>query len=428
MDVLRVIKINVLALVAFPLLLLATVTKLLAKAMEKILTIIGTVLLIGGIALIFELAKNPGEFFQGLVMFLVIMVIGGLFTLLIIWILRMISAAVMGGVNLVIGVINALYELVYAGYARLYHICYEDYCLLDMSRKARIGSCFIYSLLRVVNRVIIFFATHAIKVLIALSVLMVVGSFVKANISIQATFGLNIFAYLKLFSLYEVVYGIVLYLAFLAGFVILLISLGVEWSEWGEEMSLSTSDYEKYIQSVKNDYTAMNQERLGITDEVSNRRMENCNHYMQMLNAHIDAFGGFLKEIGPIVEKSEDYILRANRGQYITDLHEVTEELNKYVGRQVPFDEFERLIPRIEQLDSLKRKIEQQVQQIRESKEKKEAAGFFGGCDTEELLDKRYKALCRTYHPDAESGDEETFKRMQVEYEERKKKYKQVIL
>lgn len=421
MDVLRVIKINVLALVAFPLLILATVTKLLAKAMEKILTIIGTVLVIGGIALVFELAKNPGDFFNGLLMFIVLMALGGLLTLIVILVLRWISAIVMGGISLIIGVINALDELVYAGYAALYHICYEDYCLLGLSRKARIASCFIYSLLRGVNRVIIFLATHAIKVFVTLSAVVVVGSLIKINAGIQATFGLNVFAYLKLFSAFEVVYGVVLYLAFLAGFIILLISLGIEWSEWGEEMSLSTSDYEKYIQSVRNDYTAMNQERLGITDEVSNKRMEKCKRYMDLLNVHIEAFGGFLKDIGPVVEKSEDYILRANRGQYITDLHEVTEELNKYVGGQVPFDEFEKLIPRIEQIDALKKKIEQQVQQIRESKEKKEAAGFFSGCDTVEKLEKRYKALCRTYHPDAESGDEETFKRMLAEYEDKKK-------
>ena len=423
MDILRVIKINVLALVAFPLLILATVVKLLAKALEKILTIVGTIFVIGGIALIFELAKNPGDFFQGLVMFFVIMVLGGIFTALIIWILSMVSAVVMTGVTLVIGVVNAFYELLYAGYAGLYHICYEDYCLLDFSRKARIGSCFIYSLLRVFNRIIIFFATHAIKVLVVLSIVIVVGSLLRANASIQATFGLNLFAYLKLFSLYEIVYGVVLYLAFLAGFVILLISLGVEWSEWGEEMSLSTSDYEKYIQSVKNEYTAMNQERLGITDEVSKKRIEKSNRYMALLNSHIDSFSGFLKDIGPIVEKSEDYILRANRGQYITDLHEVTEALNQH-GGQVPLDEFEKLMPRIDQIDELKRKIEQQVQQIRDSKERKLAEGFFNGCDTQEKLDKRYKALCRTYHPDAESGDEDTFKRMQAEYEERKKTLK----
>ena len=38
-----------------------------------------------------------------------------------------------------------------------------------------------------------------------------------------------------------------------------------------------------------------------------------------------------------------------------------------------------------------------------------------------EKLDKRYKALCKTYHPDAEGGDKETFQKMKDEYDEIRK-------
>ena len=53
---------------------------------------------------------------------------------------------------------------------------------------------------------------------------------------------------------------------------------------------------------------------------------------------------------------------------------------------------------------------------------------LFGHNMTDANDHQRYKALCRTYHPDAESGDEETFKRMQAEYEERKKTLKTLKL
>lgn len=421
MNVLRIIKINFLALLAFPLLLLATAVKLLAKSLEKLLTVIGTILVIGGIALIFELAKNPGEFFQGFIMLILCLVLGGIFSALIIWILSMISSGVMKAVSLVIGVINSFYELLYAGYAGLYHICYEDYCKLSLSNNAKRGGCFIYSLLRVFNKVIIFVATHAIKLLVAICVFTVGYSIVSTNSYIQSVFGMNLFAYLKLFPVYEIIYGVVLYLAFLVGFIILLVSLGIEWSEWGEEMSLSTSEYEKYIQNVKSGYITMSQERLAAED-AEEKRLKKCRRYMELLNHHMETFEEFLEEIQPIAKKSEDYILRANHGQYITDLHEITQELNKYEG-QVPLEAFEKLIPRIDQLDKVKNKIEKQVQQIRENKEAKTAvaAGFFSGCDSTEKLEKRYKALCKTYHPDAEAGDEETFKLMQDEYENRKK-------
>lgn len=421
MDVLRVIKINILSLIAFPLLIVATVVKLIAKAMEKLITIVGTILVIMGLALVFELAKNPGEFFQGLIMFVVIFVIGGIFTALIVWILSIISGVLMGGVALIIGAVNIIYELVYGGYAALYHICYEDYCRLGMKRSVKIGSCFFYSLLRIFNRVIIFFASHAIKLLVLLSIVIVVNSLMETNTYIQTTFGLGLLEYLKMFSWYEIIYGVVLYGAVLAGVVILLVSLGIEWSEWGVEMSLSTSDYEKYVKSVMSGYQDMNAARLSDHSEADSKRMDKCNRYMELLNLHISTFESFLQETQSVAERSEDYILRANHGQYITDLHEITEFLNQF-GTQMPMEEFEKVIPRIEQIDVLKRRIEQQVAQIRESREKREQGGsFFAGCDTKEKLDKRYKALCKTYHPDSEAGDEETFKRMSDEYEAKKK-------
>ena len=43
-------------------------------------------------------------------------------------------------------------------------------------------------------------------------------------------------------------------------------------------------------------------------------------------------------------------------------------------------------------------------------------AMFFHGCTDRTSLNTRYKNLCKTFHPDGESGDEETFKRMQMAY------------
>ena len=42
---------------------------------------------------------------------------------------------------------------------------------------------------------------------------------------------------------------------------------------------------------------------------------------------------------------------------------------------------------------------------------------YFAGCDNYEKFIKRYKALCKIYHPDNGIGDEETFKMIQREYE-----------
>lgn len=45
-----------------------------------------------------------------------------------------------------------------------------------------------------------------------------------------------------------------------------------------------------------------------------------------------------------------------------------------------------------------------------------ESAIFFKGCENVEMLHSRYRNLCKTFHPDGQSGDETTFKQMQDEY------------
>lgn len=95
--------------------------------------------------------------------------------------------------------------------------------------------------------------------------------------------------------------------------------------------------------------------------------------------------------------------------------------MGQYEGG-IPVEAFEKLMPRIDRIEELKQTIEKQA--ARAGTEQKSAAaaesGFFGGCDTLDKLEKRHRALCKTYHPDTEAGDEDTFKRVTEEYEKRK--------
>ena len=51
------------------------------------------------------------------------------------------------------------------------------------------------------------------------------------------------------------------------------------------------------------------------------------------------------------------------------------------------------------------------------------ASGFFNGCTTLEMLESRHKSLSKAFHPDFNHGDEELFKNMQTEYEEKIKDF-----
>ncbi|MDE7222751.1 MAG: hypothetical protein K2O34_03085, partial [Acetatifactor sp.] len=251
-KVLKIIKINLLAIIAFPLLLLATAAKLAAKAMEKTIMIFGTILILLGIAVIFEIFKNPSEFLNGFFLVIICLILGGIFTAIAILVLRIASSIIMAVVAVIIALVNGVYELVYAGYAALYHVCKTDYAEICQDGSGFVSGlcCLFFTLLRFVNRVIILFVTHAIKILILASVVIVIGSVVLCNQVVQESMGIGLLAYLKLFSAYPIVYGCTIYAATLIAIVVILISLGLEWSEWGNEMELSTSDYESYMSSI----------------------------------------------------------------------------------------------------------------------------------------------------------------------------------
>lgn len=51
------------------------------------------------------------------------------------------------------------------------------------------------------------------------------------------------------------------------------------------------------------------------------------------------------------------------------------------------------------------------------------AANYFNGCNSMESLQKRYKDLCKVYHPDMGNGSAEIFTEIQAAYEFLKKKY-----
>ena len=51
------------------------------------------------------------------------------------------------------------------------------------------------------------------------------------------------------------------------------------------------------------------------------------------------------------------------------------------------------------------------------------AANYFNGCNSLESLQKRYKDLCKVYHPDMGNGSAEIFSEIQAAYENLKKKY-----
>lgn len=422
MNILKIIKINFLALMALPLLILSTFIKLLAKAMEKALIILRVFVLICGIVLAFEIVKNPNQVMEAVGYFLAFFIFFGIFAIIALAIIKLISSAIMATVNIFIRAMNTVYKCVYAGYTTLYRICYMDYCMLDIQPSAKRGMCFAYMLLWILNRLVVFFAIHALKIMIVCNIGVIFYYAVSVIRYVYSEFNMNLFQYLKVYSSFDVIGEFILELIVLAGVSTVLISLGNEWSEWGKEMCLSISDYETYVENIREWNTIMEQNGVLEYEGIGRNETDNNNYYLNILTEHVRTFESFIQYMRAAAEQGGNDVLRADYTQYVSDVNNLAQLAINH-GGQIPAEVFENMIPIIKRIDAAKKRIEQQAEQIMKVAKNKQDGGFFKGCDTKEKLEKRYKALCKTYHPDSESGDEDTFKRMSDEYEMRKKNF-----
>ena len=417
-----IIKINVLSLIALPLLLLAVVMKLLAKALERIMVGIVAVVILLAALLISGIIQNPSETLNSLLIIILTLVIGGVVTAFIFFLFSVASGVIMVAAEFISGILNVIYELLYGWYSALFHKCKQCYeeQLSEVANPALRGAlCLFYSILRVVNGCIIFFVTHALKLLAAAIILFAVWTLYSFNRQTQALLGLNIFTTLGMFPVRDVIAGAVFYAAYVFCFGTMLIAFGLKWNEWGREMKMATDNYEEYLSRIAEAGASLDEAESG---DYENEAVLRCREYMSKLNRHFAEAEEFRAETQGIIERSENQMLRSLLGEYMNEVLELLEKMNSAPSGGIPVEEFEKLIPRIKRLDDLKEDIRKLNMKMVSYTPAGTGTGFFAGCDNLQKLEKRYKALCKTYHPDSEAGDEETFKKMHEEYEELKAK------
>ena len=353
-TVLKILKINLLSIIALPLLLIATLSKLIAKALEKFMLLFGMTLTIGVIMLLFELVRDPKSTFQGMILLVICLVIGGIIVAAMLYILSLISKVCMVVINAVIAGFLFVYELVYGGYAHLYSICKTNYEEIGTDSKAIVNGsrCIFYTILSGVNKSIVFLVTHALKIFIVCSVVLVAGSILGLNMYFNRELGVGIFSYLSLFNAYEIVYGVVVYVAVIGSLIVWMISLGIEWNEWGEEMKLATTDYEMYSSVVLEHHIEANEEKY--------------EKHSYILDNHLQDYENFLRENGPLVQESDDMVLKSNYGQYITAMNQLVETITENSQNDaIPEKVFESMIDTIDKLDDLKKSITKKVDKLK---------------------------------------------------------------
>lgn len=416
-KVLKIIKINVLSLIALPLLLVATACKLIAKALEKIAVILGMGLATWMLSLLFDFIKNPKEGFQLVMNILVYMLIFGLI-ILVVYLLVTIAAAVVISVwNAIIGFFNSIYNATYVGFLNLYAICEDDYQYISLNGKKVQNAliCLFYTILHGINQVIITVISFALPASYILSALVVIGSVWSINSHMQKVLGLNFFQYLGKLDLFSAIYGVVMLVAILAIFVVVLLSLGIEWHEWAQELRMTSSELSGNIKDLQKSKYKFEK---GAEDNG-----ETGNAYMKIVEEHVaglDTLGNMVEEV---LNAKDNALLRSTWGNYFRNLEAIVDECSKH-RKGISSEKFRKLIPQIQLLEKQRSEVKEMAEKLMEiQKNPVTASLFFSGCNTEEKLEKRYKSLCKAYHPDAEGGDKETFQKMKDEYENLKRHF-----
>lgn len=411
-KVIKILKINLLSLLALPLLLLATASKFIAKAFEKILPIGGMCLLTFGLYLVLTFIKSPAALWQIILLIIGILAVVALLIFLAVMLVRIASAPFRTVVEALVSFFNLLYSVTYIRYLKLYEACENEYRFISLGGNRYVNGlcCLFFSLLKGLTLAIVFIADISLYLSIAGSAFWVIFTLWKANSLVQSVFGLNLFAYLQKFDLLTLSCGVLYFLSLMTTIVIILLCLGIEWHEWANELKMSKDRYSKCIDRLQKKTPSLE----------TKDGNETFGGYSQVLNSHVQNLKSLEEEINTLLTARENQILRALWGEYLRNLTSLTDYCTTR-KKDLSQAELQRLIPQIQALDKQRSRIHEMISELKESYNNPANSSFyFAGCNTLEKLEKRYKSLCKTYHPDTESGDEDSFKQMQLEYEKLK--------
>ncbi len=410
-KILKILKINILSLIALPLLLIATASKLIAKALEKVAVILGMLLITVFLIMAFEFMKNPSGGLEAIGMLIIIFLIGFVFVMIFIFLMTLATTFITVIWTAVIGFFGLIYDLTYTGFLSLYATCESDYQYINLSgnKVANAFLCLFYTILYAVNKVIITVISFALPASFILSGLLIVSSLVSIHLEVKETFGIGLLQFIGKFDTFSIVYGIVMYIAIMATFIVVLLSLGIEWHEWAQELKMTGDELDENIRTLQESDWHMARDSEAAT--------ETGDAYIQNLEEHIESLEPLGDMVEAVLSAKDNALLRSTWGNYFRNLSDIVDECTKYKNG-IPLDKFKKLIPRIQQLEKQREEVKNMAERLQaETADPLKSAVFFSGCNNSEKLEKRYKSLCKAYHPDTEGGDTETFQKMQEEYD-----------
>lgn len=405
----RVLKVNIYSIIALPFLLLATFSKLVAKALSRIKTIFTMLMITGIVLLIILVMREPGKILDFIKSGLGITVGLGVVLIILRFAFSVVSFVLTSLYHLMVGLFDTIYMLAFDVYQRLEQGCSNDFEYLRLTGPSFLYMvlCSFYLVLRLVNFLIKTFINLSLVAFIIASVGFAGYLYINTASSIQNTFGISFGEYFSLFDTVSKIQSIILYVVLVADVFVVLVSLGIEWKEWSDELTLGDADYDKYAKAFE-DYD----------DCMENIEAEDNEGYEYFLTVdeHLGAINDFLEEVRYAIDLGDNPLLENACNEYLRNLSEISDEISARNGK-ISSDELTRMKPYIRQLDKQKDKINKMLEKQNEILDNPAKNSiFFSGCTTRNKLDKRYKSLCKAYHPDTEGGDSETFMVLTEEY------------
>lgn len=407
--IIRILKINIYSILALPFFIVATICKLVAKALQRIKTIFTMGMITGVVILVISVMKEPARILELLKSSLGIMVGLGLALVILKVAFQIVSFILTNIYHLIVGFFETLYMVTFNVYQNFEKGCANDFEYLRLTGPSFIYMvlCSCYMILRLLNFAIKAFIQLSLVAFILISVFFACYLYFYTASSIENTFGLGFGQYFAAFDTISKIESIVLYVVLVADVFVVLVSLGLEWKEWSNELTLGDADYDKYTKAFE-----------GYDDYLGGIETENEEGYEYFITVdeHLAAINGFLDEVRYAIDLGDNPLLENACNEYLRNLSEISEEISARNGK-VSSDELMRMKPYIRQLDKQKDKIMRMLEKQNEILDNPAKNSiFFSGCTTRNKLDKRYKSLCKAYHPDAEGGDSETFMVLTEEY------------
>jgi len=420
MRILLMLKINTLALLCIPLLVISVIGKLCAKAFDNLLVFIGVAAGSAGLIFVIELVKYLGsEGFYAIFFVIIFIIIFGV----ILYFLLIVATGVITAVSLALaGILNIIFDKSLTGYYKLYDICKTDYKNFTDGRiKGLFGLlCLFWSLLNAINYITIKLLSIAYPLSIAAFLAVVGYSLWFLQKTITDTFGIGIFDYLGLFSVSDIVFVALYFFLFLVSTCIILITLGKQWSSWGKVFRRSTADYDQNRDFLDNQLLSL--DSVIVYSIGVGKRQERCQQDLQKYYEMITDYTDFRLQVDTALNIKKDAPLKGALSEYVNLLTVLQEKMKAY-DSEIPSDDFEKsLSPLINTAETLSKSIAKRVLEILSLPASAPAldkgTDFFIGCNSDDDVKKRYKNLVKTFHPDV-GGDHETFASIQNQYEAR---------